>query len=154
MNSKLKIEKLILIKAELAFKNPNSIKIALQLLFFQLDREYIAERLKINRRKVFYLLSELEQIGIIEKFYAGSINLYRIKKNLKDKIIDIIANSASQHIRNVRRIPMCNKTFLTDNPKIEGRLMQLAHSFTIAVAEENEKLARDICKEAIKLKKE
>ncbi len=44
-------------------------------------------------------------------------------------------------------------TFLTDNPNIEGKLMQLGHAFTQAVAENNTKLAEAIRKEALALKR-
>lgn len=45
-------------------------------------------------------------------------------------------------------------TFVTDDPKIEGKILQLGHAFTQAVAENNAKLAKDICQEALVLKGE
>ena len=45
-------------------------------------------------------------------------------------------------------------TFVTDDPRIKGKIMQLGHAFTQAVAENNIKLAEDICKEALVLKGE
>lgn len=45
-------------------------------------------------------------------------------------------------------------TFVTDDPRIKGKIMQLGHAFTQAVAENNAKLAKDICQEALALKGE
>jgi len=45
-----------------------------------------------------------------------------------------------------------NTTFITNDPKIKGKLMQLGHAFTQAVAENNARLAEAIRKEAIQLK--
>ena len=47
-----------------------------------------------------------------------------------------------------------DKTFLTDDCKIKGKLMQLGHAFTQAVAENNAKLAKNIRREALVLKGE
>ncbi len=43
-------------------------------------------------------------------------------------------------------------TFLTNDPKIRGKLMQLGHAFTQAVAEGNTELAKKIRQEALALK--
>ena len=45
-------------------------------------------------------------------------------------------------------------TFVTDDPRIKGKIMQLGHAFTQAVAENDAKLAKAICQEALALKKE
>ena len=47
---------------------------------------------------------------------------------------------------------MDDTTFVTDDPRIKGKIMQLGHAFTQAVAENNVKLAKDICQEALMLK--
>jgi hypothetical protein len=45
-----------------------------------------------------------------------------------------------------------NHTFTTNIPAIEGKLMKLGYSFTVAVAENDRKLARDLIREALILK--
>ena len=45
-----------------------------------------------------------------------------------------------------------DKTFVTKDKRIMGKLMQLGHSFTQAVSEENAELVNSIIQEAKKLK--
>lgn len=45
-----------------------------------------------------------------------------------------------------------NKIFKTNDPKLKNKLMQLGHSFTQAIAENNNELAESICQEANVLK--
>lgn len=112
-------------------------------------------------RSGLYIAAEKGYLRIIKALIAHSSDLYSYEEIIDKIILEnkhpeitkfLVDYRKKEDQRMSKKQKMNDTTFVTNDPRIEGKIMQLGHAFTQAVAENNAKLAEDICQEALALK--